>query len=284
MKLFAACLSVAVLTVVALAPRSAASERRPVAPSAPSVEILVDSAAVPAYTYKGRWYVEALRGREYEIRLQNPYPVRVAVALSVDGLNSIDARHTTATDARKWVIDPYDSITIRGWQTSQVQARHFEFTTEAASYGQALGRTANLGVISAVFFRERGPAPSLETVEPTMRRPLAPLPDASAPAPPAEESRGGASNRAEERAFDGARRQRDDYAATGMGRSTEHAVLAIHLDLEDAPVRTVDIRYEFRPQLVRLGILPRERAVDHMRQRDRARGFEPAFSPIPPGR
>jgi hypothetical protein len=69
-----------------------------------------------------------------------------------------------------------------------------------------------------------------------------------------------------------------------MGRPTEHLVRAIHLDLEDTPVHTVDIRYEFRPQLVRLGILPRETAIDRMRQRDRARGFEPEFSPIPSGR
>jgi len=40
-------------------------------------------------------------GSEYGIRLRNPYAVRVAVALSVDGLNTIDARVTTAADARK---------------------------------------------------------------------------------------------------------------------------------------------------------------------------------------
>ena len=48
----------------------------------------------------------------------------------------------------------------------------------------------------------------------------------------------------------------DEYAATGMGRPTGHAVTQVWLDLEDAPVQTVHIRYEFHPQLVRLGILP----------------------------
>ena len=79
------------------------------------------------------------------------------MALSVDGLNTIDARETTAADARKWVLGPYQTVTISGWQTSQTEARRFEFTTEARSYGQALGKTANLGVISAVFFKERVP-------------------------------------------------------------------------------------------------------------------------------
>src|SRR6266850_2607585 len=121
------------------------------------VDILVDGAPQSRYAHNGRWYVEARKGREYSIRLRNPYAVRVAVALSVDGLNTIDARETTAADARKWVLGPYETVIISGWQTSQTEARRFEFTTEASSYGQALGKTANLGLISAVFFKERAP-------------------------------------------------------------------------------------------------------------------------------
>src|SRR5688572_21793267 len=111
------------------------------------VEILVGGAPQERYAHAGRWYVEALKGREYAIRLHNPYAVRVAVALSVDGLNTIDARQTTAAGARKWVLDPHETVIISGWQTSQSEARRFEFTTEERSYGQALGKTANLGVI-----------------------------------------------------------------------------------------------------------------------------------------
>src|SRR5882762_6874431 len=122
------------------------------------VDIIVDGAPQPRYAHEGRWYIEARKGREYTIQLRNPFGVRVAVALSVDGLNTIDARETTAADARKWVLGPYETVVISGWQTSQTEARRFEFTTEARSYGQALGKTANLGVISAAFFRERVPA------------------------------------------------------------------------------------------------------------------------------
>ena len=109
------------------------------------VDILVDGARQPRYAHEGRWYVEARKGREYAIRLRNPYPVRVAVALSVDGLNTIDARETTAAEARKWVLGPYETVTISGWQTSQLEARRFEFTTEARSYGQALGQDRQPG-------------------------------------------------------------------------------------------------------------------------------------------
>lgn len=276
MTLFAACLSAAVMTTTtALGPLSAAEQMH----GAPAgVDILVNDAAIPMYHHDGRWYVEALHGREYEIRLRNPYPVRVAVALSVDGLNTIDARHTTPGEARKWVIEPFDTVTIRGWQTSQVQARRFEFTTESASYGQALGQTANLGVISAVFFKERVPVPSVETMPPTVPRGFGAAPSPSAPA---EAAREGEASPANGKSAADTRRQRDDYAATGMGRTTDHAVRTVHLDLERTPVQTVHVRYEFRPQLVRLGILPRSRAIDRLHHREDARGFEPEFCPVP---
>ena len=86
---------------------------------APGIELVVDGTALPRFAHDGRWYVEAHKGREYAIRIRNPYNVRVAVALSVDGLNTIDARHTTAADARKWVLDPYETVTISGWQTGR---------------------------------------------------------------------------------------------------------------------------------------------------------------------
>ena len=192
----------------------------------------------------------------------------MAVALSVDGLNTIDARETTADDARKWVLGPYETVTISGWQTSRTEARRFEFTTEARSYGQALGKTANLGVISAVFFKERPPVIVSDTGRDSVRRQAAAPPSATAQQ---EASAAGANKRAD-----------DEYAATGMGRRTGHAVTQVWLDLEDTPATTVNIRYEFRPQLVRLGILPTVSRVDPLQRRERARGFEPGFSPEPP--
>src|ERR1043165_5833595 len=81
------------------------------------MEVLVDGAPRPEYFARGTTYIEALKGKDYEIRLTNPYGVRVAVALSVDGLNTLDARHTDARSARKWILDPYQTIVLRGWQT-----------------------------------------------------------------------------------------------------------------------------------------------------------------------
>jgi hypothetical protein len=248
------CLVVAAVSLACETTRVTASE-----PS--SVDILVGGTPQRRYAHQGRWYVEALKGREYAIQLRNPFGVRVAVALSVDGLNTVDARQTSAADARKWVLDPFETVTISGWQTSRTEARRFEFTTEERSYGQALGKTANFGVISAVFFKER--VPEVRTADEAVR---------SQAAPPAAAPRSDAS----------AKRESEEYAATGMGRRTDHVVTQVRLNLEDAPAQTVNIRYEFRPQLVQLGILPAAPVHDPLQRRERARGFEPGFAPVPP--
>jgi hypothetical protein len=258
-----ACVLIAVLGCAAALPvMLCASDNRPSA----GVEIMVRGVSQPKFVHNGRLYVEALKG-EYAIRLRNPYPVRVAVALSVDGLNTIDARETTAGDARKWVLGPYEIVTISGWQTSQSEARRFEFTTEARSYGAALGKTENLGMITAVFFRERVPVPVPYSSNDERRRQDQ---EPASPAAAAQEA-GAPPSRL---------KAADEYAATGMGRATDHAVTQVWLDLEDTSSQTVNIRYEFRPQLVRLGILPP--TPDPLDRRERARGFDDSFSPVPP--
>ena len=232
----------------------------------PDVDILVGGRPQPQYRHNGRLFVEALKGREYQIQLRNPYDVRVAVALSVDGLNTIDARETTAGSARKWVLGPRQAVVLSGWQVSQDAARRFEFTTEEQSYGRALGKTANLGTITAVFFKERTPTVISQPSNEAERR------DAAAPAAPAPSAR--------EASAAGAAKAQDEYAATGMGRRTDHAVQQVWLDLEDTPAATVNIRYEFRAQLVRLGVV--RDTPDPLERRERARGFAPGFSPEVP--
>lgn len=209
------------------------------------VSVLVNDDARPEYSARGAVYVEAVRGANYALRLTNPMPYRVAVALSVDGLNTIDARHTDSWSATKWVLEPYESTVISGWQTNEHTARRFFFTDERSSYGASLGRTENLGVIEAVFYRERE------------HRAQAMAPSFSAP------SAAGKSAEA------------DGYAATGMGHRVDHEVEMVNIDLDRNPVASMRIRYEFHPQLVKLGVLPSESPLD---RRERAQGFS-AFCP-----
>ena len=243
------------------------------------VQVMVDGRPLEEYIARGRTYVEAIEGAEYEVSIRNPLPVRVAVALSVDGLNTINARHTTAWLASKWVIAPYQTIHISGWQVSSERARHFYFTTERDSYGAKLGQTANLGIISAVFFREQRSIPVPVAPPPRRGRPPYEVQseagrDSNAPSASAPKAKN------ETRAYPA---PDDESAATGIGRSVSNDVRWVQLDLDSHPAAEVTIRYEFYPGLVKLGILPRhDRRPEVLRRREDTRGFEDRrYSPEP---
>ncbi len=299
------------------------------APAGFGLEVLVDGAARPEYPARGTVYVEALRGRDFSLRITNPLGVRVAVALSVDGLNTIDARRTSAQDARKWILAPYQSVVIPGWQVSGDTSRKFYFTGEKRSYGAALGQTANLGTIEAVFFREKLPyrARIQEKISANERergkdeerissnekrdgRPDAPgagspldarLPEPrqQAAAPPETLAEAGARDHSQKSSSSGGAGAKgqlaqnepsgtardhsqksssssssslsDELAATGIGRRTRFEVTRVDLDLEESPAMSVRLRYEFRPQLVALGVL--REARDPIARREAGRGF-----------
>jgi hypothetical protein len=233
------------------------------------LDVLVDGTARTEYPGRGAVYVEAVRGKAYVLRLTNPLGVRVAVALAVDGLNTIDARHTDARGAAKWVLGPFESVEIPGWQVSGSEARSFVFTGEKGSYGAWLGATENLGVIEAVFYRERACAVAVvqnRAAEGSSRPPARP---ASSPAGGRLEAKSSAESRLD-----------DEAAATGVGDRRRHDVDRVFVDLEREPAAVVRVRYEFRGGLVRLGLLP----APPLDRRERASGFSDRFCPEPPGR
>jgi hypothetical protein len=250
------------------------------------VDVLIDGRTLTEYAARGRRYIEALENAEYEVRVHNPTGSRVAVALAVDGLNSIDARHTSAWDAHKWVIDPYGTIHVRGWQMSGESARRFYFTTERDSYAAKLGQASNVGLITAVFFRERRPV----TIMPVTPRPTYNKEDRSRDERSAPKAGSGESNVQSEAARDAAKQRSaqsypppdDESAATGIGRSVRNDVQWIKMDLDSRPAAEITIRYEYRASLVRLGIIPRDYPRPNvLDRRERAQGFEPKYCPQP---
>jgi hypothetical protein len=221
MSRFLCILSAALLATLMAASFVTAQERvtpgKRIVRPAFQLEVLVDGRPLSEYYSRGEAYVEAWNGAEYELRLRNSSADRVAVALSVDGLNTIDADRSSAWNGSKWVIEPYQTITITGWQTNTEQARRFYFTSERDSYAARLGQRADIGLISAVFYRERNrPVPI------TRSRPEA-----------AEGAKAQAGMMSEDR------------AATGEGRSVRNEVCLIDMDLDSRPVAEVRLRYEW---------------------------------------
>lgn len=268
--------SFVLVTLVAVAALASAAPAYAVTESALSLEILVNGQPLSEIAARGTTYVEAVRHAEYALRMRNRTGRRMAVALSVDGLNSIDAKTGRSNAASKWVLDPWETVTIEGWQIGPDAARRFFFTSEDKSYGAWLGKTANLGVIEAVAYREFIPPPPRQPVLEQQKRESSrmrhgdpegsPAPSAGKAAPSAQES------------LD------DEMAATGIGRKIDHRVTRVHLQLETNPAAHLRLRYEYRRQLVSLGVLPSPEEEQAIARREGARGFDDFdFAPDPWG-
>ncbi len=246
------------------------------------VSVVVDGAAAPEYPWRDRTYIEALKGRPFSVRVTNPTSERVAVAIAVDGRNVVDAKRTTASSAAKWVLGPFQTIEIPGWQVSGNAARRFFFTETARSYAKWLGDTSNVGTIEAVFFRERARRPQALTPRgetgmdesPMEREGQAKSRDA-APVPPA--AAGGSESGHREMARP-REKEADRFAATGIGERTSNPVEWVAFEEDPVPAARIVLRYEFRSELARLGVFPR---TDDLFVREGARGFEPEYAPDP---
>lgn len=89
----------------------------------------------------------------YSLALANDSNTTYEVVLSVDGLDVIDGR-PAAFDKRGYVIDPFTSVVIDGWRTSEDTVAAFRFSSIEDSYAERTGEGRNVGVIGAAFFRE----------------------------------------------------------------------------------------------------------------------------------
>ena len=241
-----------------------------------SLDVLVNGRPLSEIHARNATYIEAVRHAEYSLRLTNRTDRRMAVALAVDGLNTIDAKTGSSGKASKWVLGPWETVTIEGWQIGADNARKFFFTSEDKSYGAWLGKTTNLGVIEAVAYREVVLPPPRSPVLKQEKRQSGRNRDRSSEAAPAPSA--GKAAPAPTESLD------DDMAATGIGRKIDHRVTRVHLQLESTPAASIRLRYEYRQQLVDLGVLPSPDEERALARRENATGFSDFdFAPDPWG-
>ena len=238
------------------------------------------AALFPAPDRSGRYYVEARKGCRYSVALANRTGERVGVVLTVDGLNAISGERD-AGRGRMYVLDPWQGTTVQGWRTSLQEVRQFTFVDERASYA-ARSDKANekMGWIEIAAYREQ-------------RAFVRSLPRRELPAAPAPvESEGDQAGRSGAPASEAARdsgeaaapklrgnAQARAYPGTGWGDRAHDPVVLVSFDPESEPFERVTLRYEYRPALVALGVLPRPVTPrDRLWERDRA---EAGFSQPP---
>jgi hypothetical protein len=205
------------------------------------MEVVDDSESAKAESWKqGRPFVTAHPQERYSVRLYNPLPVRVAVNLTVDGLNSISGKPSGISDGQKWLIEPYGTVLIPGWQVTGGEARRFFFTDKPKSYaewrGEALGRdlAANCGVIGAAYFWNQGELDRYYDDHPRVIYRQRPYPCVNGEAKASNRAAGAPaqasmdSNRMEES---------EQQAGTGMGERQDHPTYEVDFKFDTGMYR-----------------------------------------------
>ncbi len=84
---------------------------------------------------QGTYDIDPLLGRAYRIRLENLTAGYLGIVLAVDGLDT-NGNLPVVGDAsdRKWILRPFQTVTISGWQVSADEALQFEFGTPSQSH------------------------------------------------------------------------------------------------------------------------------------------------------
>ncbi|MGE5125263.1 MAG: hypothetical protein ACM3PV_03155 [Betaproteobacteria bacterium] len=226
---------------------------------------------LPARDGTRRFYLEARRGCRYALTLENRSGERVAAVLTVDGLNVISGERDTGR-GRMYVLDPWQRTTVQGWRTSLEEVRRFRFVDEQASYAARSGKAnRKMGWIELAVYRERRPIVQSLPEAPPSGEPR----DASAPAAGRADRDAG---RPAEKAAPGPA-PAQAYPGTGWGERARDRAFLVQFDPECEPCERATLRYEYRPALVALGVLPPMPAWrDRLHERDRA---EPGFAPPP---
>ncbi len=179
-----------------------------------------------------------------------------------------------------YVLDPWQRTTVQGWRTSLREVRQFTFVDERASYAARSGKAnEKMGWIEVAAYRERRPfVLSAPRPGPSRPEPYEPGSDSAAKSEaPAESSARDSAEAASPAVLGGA--QARSYPGTGWGRRTHDPVVLVSFDPESEPSERVALRYEYRPALVALGVLPRRvPSRDRLWEREHA---EPGFAQPP---
>ncbi len=255
------------------------------------VQVRVDGEAAPLYpSPKGddRQYLQAFAGRNYSLVLKNNTGKRVAVVLAVDGLNVLNGE-ITQLSAREpmYVLDAFETATIRGWRTSLDEIRRFNFVDEQRSYAERTDQAnSDMGWIRVVSFREqlpwwqtRGPqvrdrrfkddAPyGAERQEMAPQGELQKSKEDAAPAPTKSMAPQAQDNLARGESEGGA------LPGTGWGDRKEDHVQRTQFNPNPVAIDRLVLRYEYGSGLRALGIIPTGmRWRDRLGERDGEMGF-----------
>lgn len=191
------------------------------------LECLVDGRPVPTIRSGGRTYLVVPRlGAEYEIRVWNHGPRRIAALVGVDGLSVITGK-PVSDDQLGYLVDPQRSVLIKGWRRNLDTVAAFTFNKGEDSYASRMGYPEKIGHISLLAIEEAAPRPRI----------LYEAKDKAEPAPASSLRRAGG------------------YGGTGTGYGRDVDSRAIEVPFTRGPNRfTLSFTYDTEANLRRAGV------------------------------
>jgi len=190
------------------------------------------------------YYLEAVKGDRYSIQVTNKTGSRIGVVIAVDGRNIISGKKSDLkTNERMYIIGPHGANTYEGWRTGMDRTNRFYFTDQSDSYAEkAFADVSAMGTIALAVYREKLPEMTPYSDRPSRMREA---PGAAAPQVPGEG-----------RSADKLEAEKREQAGTGFGETTYSPAYVVHFDPERLPAERIVLKYEWRSELCRKGIIP----------------------------
>jgi hypothetical protein len=190
------------------------------------------------------FYLEAVKGQRYSIQVTNRSNRRIGVVIAVDGRNIIDGKKSDLErNERMYIIGPHDTNTFEGWRTGMDRTNRFYFTEPSDSYAEKVFADASaMGTIALAVYREK--LPEIIPYSGSSSR----MKEAPAEAVPGASAGSRSSDRTEQK--------KNQEAGTGFGETTYSPACVVHFDPEHATAEKIVLKYEWRSELCRKGIIP----------------------------
>lgn len=250
--------------------------------------MLVQSGTIlPEHSFRGHTFVAGESGAEYQIELRNRSHRRIAVALSIDGVNPLTGE-VASIHGPAYVINGHAAVLIEGFQRDGRRVASFEFGGKSESYATAMhpelrGKTA--GVLAATAFYERRPIHinrSWDSGYVKGASDAVPMAGSFRDQSWSEPMRGGDEVfLASASASASASGLPDEKLGTVYGREKVAPITSVNFDREDQSFAQVVLHYDTYQNLVALGVIvddPYARVNPYP-----ADPVSPGFAPAPPG-
>ena len=130
------------------------------------IDVVTDQGEVfPYYPVKRHYwdnefraYLEAIKGKNYALRIRNNTNQRIGLVIAVDGRNIISGKKSHLKHKENmYILSPYETQTYAGWRTSSNDIHRFYFTNVEDSYAHAFDDDSAMGVIAIAIFEEHTP-------------------------------------------------------------------------------------------------------------------------------